>query len=245
VAAGFIASPAYEGSMAVWPDGTYPHRVRIDFQVVADSVPLEMLGERNWQALRRGGNGAPGRGDEAWNAATFTQLIADLQSMGEALSPSTWRDPSQGDRGRYQGRNLDRQTVITTRAESFRGDLLGDRQRHPCALCGRELPVRLLWASHIKKRSACSPVEKSDPNIVMANCLLGCDTLYERGVVRVDADGVIQLGNLLALPGFSPPEVEALVREIGVRIGENCPVFSAANAGYFAWHFGLSQIPHG
>jgi len=49
----------------------------------------------------------------------------------------------------------------------------------------------LLIASHIKPRNLCSHEERLHPNIATLMCLLGCDSLYERGYLRVRDDGVI------------------------------------------------------
>lgn len=63
---------------------------------------------------------------------------------------------------------------------------------HQCGLCGRELPERLLVAAHIKPRNECSYAERIDiPNIGMAACTLGCDSLYEYGYITVSETGNI------------------------------------------------------
>lgn len=65
---------------------------------------------------------------------------------------------------------------------------------HPCALCGREFPDRLLVAAHIKKRSKCSHEEKIDiPAVAMIACALGCDALFEHGYVVVNDEGIIEI----------------------------------------------------
>ncbi len=60
-----------------------------------------------------------------------------------------------------------------------------------CRLCGVSLPASLLVASHIKPRNLCNQEERLDPNIATLMCLLGCDSLYERGYLRVRDDGAI------------------------------------------------------
>jgi len=64
---------------------------------------------------------------------------------------------------------------------------------HPCSLCGRTYPDRLLIAAHIKKRSKCTYEEKTDiPAIAMIACALGCDALFEHGYVVVNEQGLIE-----------------------------------------------------
>ena len=60
-----------------------------------------------------------------------------------------------------------------------------------CRLCGVRLPASLLVASHIKPRNLCSHEERLHPNIATLMCLLGCDSLYERGYLRVRDDGAV------------------------------------------------------
>jgi hypothetical protein len=60
-----------------------------------------------------------------------------------------------------------------------------------CAICGREFPVNLLIAAHIKKRAKCTLNERLDHNIVMPACVMGCDALYEKGYISLDWEGTI------------------------------------------------------
>ena len=85
-------------------------------------------------------------------------------------------------------------TIARLEARYLRQQLLGNVKAFPCAICGRTLPVALLVTAHIKTRSECNEAEKGDVNVVMSNCLFGCDALYERGLVTVDANGMIRLG---------------------------------------------------
>jgi hypothetical protein len=69
--------------------------------------------------------------------------------------------------------------------------LLSGNESGSCRLCGVRLPASLLVASHIKPRNLCSQQERLHPNIATLMCLLGCDSLYERGYLRVRDDGAI------------------------------------------------------
>lgn len=240
VATGYVASASYEGTEEVWQGGSFPRRIRIDFQVLAEDVPSDYLGGRNRDLLATYKDGLPHDGDMSWTSEDFGQLVGDLRAFGEVLIPSAWTEPSGPDEDSYKGRQLDRRVTTTIRTESFRKDLFGTRETAECALCGRTLSVKFLWASHIKPRSACSMREKADVNVVMSNCLLGCDQLYERRIIAVGPDGIIRLANLNALPGVTPEQLKELVEEIGVRLGERCPVFGTHNRDYFAWHLSHS-----
>jgi hypothetical protein len=59
-----------------------------------------------------------------------------------------------------------------------------------CALCGEEFHVNALVTAHKKKRALCTIAERLDPHIVMPVCALGCDFLYERGYIYVEAGKV-------------------------------------------------------
>ena len=61
-----------------------------------------------------------------------------------------------------------------------------------CALCGEEFHVNALVTAHKKKRALCTPAERLDPYIVMPVCAFGCDFLYERGYIYVEA-GKVQI----------------------------------------------------
>lgn len=59
-----------------------------------------------------------------------------------------------------------------------------------CALCGEEFHVNSLITAHKKKRAHCTPSERLDPYIVMPACAFGCDFLYERSYIYVEAGKV-------------------------------------------------------
>ena len=46
VAVGTIVKTAYESSVPVWPDGSYPHRIGISFHAVGDAISLSDVGAR-------------------------------------------------------------------------------------------------------------------------------------------------------------------------------------------------------
>jgi len=112
----------------------------------------------------------------------------------------------------------------------LRKSLFGKRSVAECCLCGRLLPVSLLWAAHIKKRSACSLEEKKDfKHIVAAMCKLGCDELYEKKYVSVDSEGTI----VVSTKSNSSPELNVFLDGL---VGKKCKSWTENNKKYFAWH---------
>ncbi|GII63498.1 hypothetical protein Skr01_35830 [Sphaerisporangium krabiense] len=100
-----------------------------------------------------------------------------------------------------------------------------------CALCGLDLPPRLLIAAHIKRRKDCTDEERRDlANIGMLTCLLGCDALYEEGLVSV-ATG----GQLMISP--STAHGSALASHVQARLaGRATPWWNKKREKYYAWH---------
>ena len=128
---------------------------------------------------------------------------------------------------------LDQQVRGSARVEQgfLRRRLFGSRPVGPCALCGRELPVDLLVAAHIKKRSACSHEERLDvDHIVMAACRLGCDNLFELGYIAVDENGTI----IASVP--ESIKTDALNVAVTQVEGRRCAAFNDRSRMYFDWH---------
>jgi hypothetical protein len=128
---------------------------------------------------------------------------------------------------------LDRAYSAKGRIEQsyLRGLLFQDRESSPCDLCGTELPTELLVAAHIKPRSECSRDERLDAyNIVFALCQLGCDALYERGMVSIDARGKVVTIELGSFRGKLRETIRSLK-------GRPCPAWRAETSEYFNWHF--------
>lgn len=170
-------------------------------------------------------------------SAQKSALVYDLLEIDAVISPKD-SGSSAIDIPLFDG-DLDRKYQRASRREQsyLRTILLGKNlAQAKCALCGRVLPVRLLWASHIKSRSKCSDAEKLDiPNIAMLACVLGCDALFEYGYVGVDASGVVRVSNALEGAG----EAAAYLW------GRKCEAFTPARAKYFEWHWNtiFSRLP--
>jgi hypothetical protein len=126
---------------------------------------------------------------------------------------------------------LDREYSARGRVEQsyLRGILFGNEKQAKCALCGRTFPTSLLVAAHIKPRSECSRGERLDErNVVFAACLLGCDSLYERGLLGVGSEGQILLSD--------EPRTPHLRMVLKIFNNSSCPAWNEETKGYFAWH---------
>ncbi|MHA7278878.1 hypothetical protein ACX80H_03905 [Arthrobacter sp. MDT2-2] len=100
-----------------------------------------------------------------------------------------------------------------------------------CALCLREFDSEFLVAAHIKLRAQCTDDERHDfQHIAMAACRLGCDQLFELGLVTVTASGALQGSALLEQ---SPVLSEYFQQHLS---GNQCAKWSAGSSVYFAWH---------
>ncbi|GAA4257516.1 hypothetical protein GCM10022255_074620 [Dactylosporangium darangshiense] len=111
----------------------------------------------------------------------------------------------------------------------LRRRLFGTRGEALCALCGDVYPVGLLRAAHIKKRAACTEVERRDlGNVAMAACVMGCDALYEAGYLTVDASG-----HIVTAAGPHPRAVGQRLEQLARR---RTAAHNAATEIYFAWH---------
>jgi hypothetical protein len=128
---------------------------------------------------------------------------------------------------------LDREYTTKGRLEQsyLRKRLFSGKSSSMCAICGREFPIQLLIAAHIKPRSECSLQEKRDvSNIVFPLCLFGCDTLYERGIVTINNKGYVTV--------FTTIELTKTVGQYLNDIkGKRCKSWTGNNAQYFRWHY--------
>lgn len=90
--------------------------------------------------------------------------------------------------------DLDRDCISKARKEQafLRAHLLKGAATGKCVICHHDFPIDMLVAAHLKARSACSRSERRDiDNIAALMCKTGCDDLYERGYISVEAGRVI------------------------------------------------------
>ncbi|MHA7146470.1 hypothetical protein ACX80U_17315 [Arthrobacter sp. TmT3-37] len=136
----------------------------------------------------------------------------------------------------WDGDNSDVEGFNKARAEQqdLRRHLIAGRASAGCSLCGRELPINLLIAAHIKPRSQCTEAERRDfQTVAMLVCNLGCDALFEWGYIAVDDKGII----VSLRPTTTPHAAEAVTG----LLGRACSAHSAATASHFASHMSLAR----
>lgn len=128
-------------------------------------------------------------------------------------------------------KHLDNATSSSSRIEQtlLRETLLDFKDNGECSLCGKVLPVGLLVAAHIKKRSVCSHEEKLDfSRVATLMCKLGCDEFFERGYVFVNSKGLIEKNIKMKTTAHLNESIKLLEG----RICNNWKVSSH----YYDWH---------
>lgn len=123
-----------------------------------------------------------------------------------------------------------RYTLVRGEHIQLRKSLLGGQEEASCQFCGRLLPVRLLVAAHLKRRSMANKKERHQRSVVARACLLGCDALYEHGHISVSPAGTITAG---------PRPMRDLgsgARALASVGGRPFDGFRDDNASFFAWH---------
>lgn len=112
---------------------------------------------------------------------------------------------------------------------ALRQHLIGNKKSGECGICGRLLSSNLLVASHIKPRNECSEKERTDPSVVMLACVLGCDSLFDKGFIYIDKNGKIRVS------GKSEPYPD-LCKFISPMDGQVAKAYSERAKDYFEWH---------
>jgi hypothetical protein len=112
---------------------------------------------------------------------------------------------------------------------ALRQHLIGNKKSGECGICGRSLSSNLLVASHIKPRSECTEKERIDPSVVMLACVLGCDSLFDKGFIYIDQKGIIKVSR--KTDGY--PDLSQFVSAIEGRVAK---AFSENAKDFFSWH---------
>jgi len=101
-----------------------------------------------------------------------------------------------------------------------------------CAICREMRPVNIMVAGHIKPRTKCTFEEKTDPQIVMPICKVGCDELFEKGYLIIDSEGYIKEND-------SKQYTSDLSKFIKNIVGNKCEYFNEHTSKYFQYKYDL------
>lgn len=127
--------------------------------------------------------------------------------------------------------SLDNQSTTTVRLEQglLRKNLFQGKKTEKCSICGKTLPVNLLVAAHIKKRSICDNEERLDfKHIATPMCKFGCDDLYEKGYIYVE-EGTI----LINEKKYITDDLKETLHKLD---NKDCIGWTEGNAKYFKAH---------
>lgn len=213
-----VTKPLFKASSQLWPDAVYPFRIGIEVLEELDEISASTVGQTNLDLLQESAlrRGLPISGVEQ---VELSELFIPPLEAGETEDPvlaiSGGTDAFQPAKVRLEQRKL-------------RKALFGKKLTSHCAICGRHLPVKDLRVAHIKQRSKCSDNERLDMANVMPACTLGCDHLFETGVVYVDSSGNVQVRN----EKLGTADLSEFVVNLQ---GRSCPAFGPNSAKYFAW----------
>ncbi|WP_404870947.1 hypothetical protein ACI1MP_37480 (plasmid) [Kitasatospora griseola] len=240
-------SPVYDGVDKVWPDDHYPKRIDLEILDTTGPVSGHQLGTDTMEALRLSANkqGAPVPIHDPAAVDRLADALAGPQATSttpNAPLPPATTDPIDGDDPQMRfldlPEDLNRPAMVLRRREqaALRRLLFQSAAEAACDLCGKQLPVRLLRAAHVKRHSVCGRDEQSDRANVMKACVLGCDALFKDGYVYVAADGTIRLG------AKTLGSVDLTNAASGLD-GRTCTAHSEESAVYFAWHRDIVTNP--
>lgn len=147
------------------------------------------------------------------NTEAFRSTVNELEELYESKEPLDRR----------------RKTLGRREQKMLRSHLFGSEKTSTCTICGRKMPVQLLVAAHIKKRSECTRAEKLDyKHNVAPMCKLGCDDLFENGFLVVN-EGTVEQGPV----ELSTKAVRQYVDKVS---GRKCEYWDTESRPYFKFH---------
>ncbi|WP_104116849.1 hypothetical protein [Arthrobacter sp. B1805] len=194
-------------------------RTDLPFLELGGTGPLNRLG-----GMKRGLYLSPLSESDAEQLLTLSGVkLAEIPetNFDEYAEPLSGVDPTETDKLVLAKRRVEQQYLRRVLLE-------GSELR--CCMCHREVPESLLVAGHIKPRWACSEEERKDfAAVAMLICLLGCDSLYERGLIAVSATGDIVRSSRPV-----SPDVEHFLDALA---GNQCRQHNDTTAPSFRWHF--------
>ncbi|MFF9364866.1 hypothetical protein [Streptomyces griseoluteus] len=216
-----VSEPYFTDTAPVWPDEDYPERIGINVLEDEQNVHGTALGADAMEALRFS---ATKQGVAVLQAGT-----AAVVQFTDTLPPVPDDEPGDGILDHTGAESAIAQVLVRREQAKLRKALLRGATERRCALCGRLLPVRLIRAAHIKRRSAASQSERRMLANVMAACLIGCDELFEHGYVYVTEDGAIAVNK----SSSATPDLAAVAGSLEGRLVAD---FGTHRAPFYAWH---------
>lgn len=125
---------------------------------------------------------------------------------------------------------LDREVKTRYRTEQkILRDFLFKADYGVCGICNKKYPAKFCACAHIKKRSKCTDEEKKDLNVVMPACYFGCDSLYEKGYIKIE-NGVVMDNH------FGKTVTKQIEKYLNEIKGNQCKYFNDDSKKYFLFH---------
>lgn len=202
-----------------------------DFTIDLDEIPLELrTGSESGIDTPFDKNGKVKQGYLFKLPQAGAQFLLTKLNLVNSVDERTLDNQVKELLGDFSG-GTDRPVTGTFRREqrALRQHLIGNRKSGECGVCGRSLSSNLLVASHIKPRNECTEKERIDPLVVMLACVLGCDSLFDRGFIYIDQNGIIKVSS----KSDDYPDLSQFVSAID---GQLAKAFSETAKDYFAWH---------
>ena len=203
-------------------DGTY---VASSSRYEVDYIPVET--EEELESLVKAGYGARMSNPKIKQAASFISSDKITISRSSIYNEVTVRSQLP----RLSGEaDLDGDSKSKTRKEQkfLRAHLAKGNLVAECTICGNVLPIEMLVAAHIKKRSECTTTEKLDfDNVATLMCKVGCDDLFEKGYIFVK-DGKIEQN----IKRTSTDYLDKIINNVKGNLVKNW----SGSAEYYLWH---------
>jgi hypothetical protein len=202
-----------------------------DFTINLDEIPLELrIGSESGIDTPFDKNGKVKQGYLFKLPQAGAQFLLTRLNLVNSEDERSLENQVKELLGDFSG-GTDKPITGTFRREqrALRQHLIGTKKSGKCGICGKTLSSNLLVASHIKPRNECTEKERVDPSVVMLACVLGCDSLFDKGFIYIDQNGVIKVSS--KSDGY--PDLSQFVSAID---GQVATAFSESAKHYFAWH---------
>jgi hypothetical protein len=202
-----------------------------DFTIDLDEIPLELrVGSETGVETPFDKNGKVKQGYLFKLSQAGAQFLLTKLNLVNSEDERSLENQVKELLGDFSG-GTDKAVTGTFRREqrALRQHLIGNMESGECGICGRLLGSNLLVASHIKPRNECTERERIDPSVVMLACVLGCDSLFDKGFIYIDQTGSIKVSS-------KSGDYPDLLTFISGLDGKFAKAYSEKAKDYFAWH---------